>query len=142
MDNVSNKLSQQIRKKALELKRLEGAICASLPLDCHDHFHVSAIRDRQLIVLTDSPVWQTRLRMYSHSMLEAVEQHTGIKLAQVKIRLSPPRRKPPTIEPVPRVLSAQSAQLIEQTAQCISDDALQSALLRLSRKAGQKNKKP
>ncbi len=135
MDKFTDKLSHQIRSKALELKRLKHAIQASLPLDCHHHFQVAGVRDRQLIILTDSPVWQTRLRMYSQSMLEALEQHTGTRLNQVKIRLSPAVRQVEEPPAPPRTLSPQSGRLIEQTASCISDERLQAALLKLSSKA-------
>ncbi len=135
MERFSNQLTSSIRQKAFQLKRLKQAILASLPVDCHSHLEVAGIRDNQLVVLTDSPVWQTRLRMYSQSMLEALHQHADIKLSRVKIRLSPPQREIEEPPPPPRILSTQSAQLIEQTAQCISDEALSSALLRLSRKA-------
>lgn len=135
MDNVSNKLNQHILHKAIKLKGLQQAICAYLPTDCHSHFQVSGLRNNALVIITDSPVWQTRLRMYSQSMLEALEQHSNIKLHQVKIRLSPPKRQPETPPPTPRILSSNSASIIEQTARCISDENLQNALLRLSRKA-------
>lgn len=135
MDKVTDKLSHHIRQKALELNRLRHAIQASLPVDCHLHFQVAGIRDRQLIILTDSPVWQTRLRMYSLSMLEALAQHTGIRLNQVKIRLAPLAREVIPPPPQPRVLSSRSARLIEQTAASVSDERLQTALLRLSSKA-------
>ncbi len=135
MQRFSNKLSPSIRQKAQQLKRLQQAILASLPLDCHDHIHIAGIRDNQLIVLTDSPVWQTRLRLYSQSMLEALHQHANIKLNRVRIRLTPGQREIEEPPPEPRVLSPQSAQIIEQTARGVSDEALSRALLRLSRKA-------
>lgn len=135
MDNVTDKLSQRIKRKAVELKRLKQAICASLPLDCHPHIEVSGIRDKQLIILTDSPVWQTRLRMYSQSMLEALHQHLNIRLNQVKIRQYSPQRLIEEPPPPPRVLTEHSSEVIAQTASCISDPDLQAALIRLSRKA-------
>ena len=135
MDNISNKLSQQIRQKALQLKRLNHAIKTSLPVDCHPHLEVAGIRENQLVILTDSPVWQTRLRMYSQSMLEALQQHLGIKLTQVKFRLSPVSRQIPEEPPVARHLSASSAEVIQQTANCLEDEALSSALNRLASKA-------
>jgi len=135
MDNISNKLGQQILKKANQLKHLNQAVKASLPTDCREHLEIAGIRDKQLIILTDSPVWQTRLRLYSQTMLEALHQHTGIKLNQVKLRLNPPKRFIPD-EPVEqRVLSTQSAEVIEQMANCISDPELQTALHKLSQKA-------
>jgi len=135
MDNISNKLGQQILKKANQLKHLNQSVKASIPTDCREHMEVAGVRDKQLIILTDSPVWQTRLRLYSQAMLEALHQHAGIKLNQVKFRLKPPTRIIPEEPPEQRILSPQSAEVIEQMANCISDPGLQLALHKLSQKA-------
>ena len=135
MENISDKLQQRILRKAHELQKIGQAIKASLPLDCHSHLDVVGIRENELILLTDSPVWQTRLRMFSQTILEALHQHAGINITRIKIRLAPPTR---TIEPyIPpkRTLSNESARVIDQTANCISDPALREAMLRLSKKA-------
>jgi len=133
MDNITQKLSFKFTQKAKELKRLNYAVKISLPIDCHDHLEIADIRDNQLIILTDSPVWQTRLRMYSQTILEALHQHAGIKLNRVTLRLSPKKRIIKKAEPIFRTLSNSNAKLIEQTASGISDPSLQAALLKLSR---------
>lgn len=134
MDNISEKLNLRFIKKALELKRLNRAVKISLPVDCHDHMEVADVRNNQLIILTDSPVWQTRLRMYSQTILEALHQHAGVKLTRVTLKLIPPKRIIKEETPVFRTLSDDNANLIQQTANCISDPGLQAALLHLSRK--------
>ena len=134
MDSISEKLNLKFIKKAQELKRLNHAVKISLPVDCHHHMEVADVRNNQLIILTDSPVWQTRLRMYSQTILEALHQHAGIKLTRVTLKLIPPKRVVKEEEPVFRTLSNDNANLIKQTANCISDPALQAALLRLSHK--------
>ena len=134
MHNMAEKLSSRFMKKALELRRLNHAVKISLPLDCHSHMEIADIRDNQLIILTDSPVWQTRLRMYSQTMLEALHQHAGIKLNRVTLRLCPPKRAIKEKTVIHRTLSEQNSQLITQTANCVSDPDLQAALLRLARK--------
>lgn len=138
MENISKKLRQHIRKKAHELDRLNHAVKISLPVDCHDHVDVAGIRDNQLIILTDSPVWQTRLRMYSQTILEALQQHSGIKLNRVILKLTPQKRVIKEAPPVYRNISKASSDIIAQTANCISDPDLQAALLHLT----QKTKKP
>ena len=137
MKNISDNLGTHIRRKALELKRLDQAVKASLPTDCHSHVNVAGIRGNELILLTDSPVWQTRLRMFSHAILEALQQHTNSGLSQIKFRLLPPQRIVEAEPAEPKILSQSSGDLIEQTANCVSDPALQSALLKLSKKARQ-----
>ena len=135
MENISDKLQQRILRKAHELHKIGQAIKASLPLDCHSHLDVVGIRENELILLTDSPVWQTRLRMFSQTILEALQQHAGITLTRVKIRLAPPTRTIEPYTPPKRTLSSDSARVIDQTANCISDPELREAMLRLSKKA-------
>jgi hypothetical protein len=135
MENISDKLQQRILRKAHELQKIGQAIKASLPLDCHTHLDVIGIRENELILLTDSPVWQTRLRMFSQTILEALHQHAGITLTRVKIKLAPPTRVIAPDVPPKRTLSKDSARVINQTAGCISDPALREAMLRLSKKA-------
>ncbi|VAW62508.1 hypothetical protein MNBD_GAMMA08-2796 [hydrothermal vent metagenome] len=134
MDNISNKLRLKFKTKALELARLNRAVKISLPVDCHAHMEIADIRNNQLIILTDSPVWQTRLRMFSQTILEALHQHEGIKLNRVTFKLIPEKRVIPEKPPVYRTLTEHNAKLIEQTANCMSDPDLQAALLRLARK--------
>ena len=135
MENLSEKLQQRILRKALELQKMEQAIKDSLPLDCHAHLNIGGIRENELILLTDSPVWQTRLRMFSQTILEALLQHTGITLTRVKIKLTPSKRLIEPALPPKRTLSKDRAKIINQTATCISDPELRQAMLRLSKKA-------
>ena len=135
MDNISDKLQQRILRKALELEKIGRAIKVSLPLDCHKHLDVVGIRENELILLTDSPVWQTRLRMFSQIILEALQQHAGITLTRIKIKLAPPTRVIAPSPPQKRTLSKDSARMIGQTASSISDPELRQAMLRLSQKA-------
>ena len=134
MENLSSKLQQRVLRKALELQKMTQAIKATLPLDCHSHIDVAGIRENQLILLTDSSVWQTRLRMFSQTILEALYQHTGIQLSRVKIKLAPPKRVIEPDAPPARNLSAGSAAVIDQTANCISDPELRQAMLRLAKR--------
>ena len=132
MLKMSDKLVQRIGKKALELEKLNQAVKLSLPVDCHDHITVADIRLNELVILTDSPVWQTRIRLYSQTILEALHQHSGVKLNRLKLKLAPTKRTIPEPSPVYRKLSHHNAQLIEQTANAISDPKLKAALLHLS----------
>ena len=116
MENISEKLQQRILRKALELQKIGQAIKAALPLDCHSHLDVVGIRENELILLTDSPVWQTRLRMFSQTILEALHQHAGITLTRIKIKLAPTKRAIEPVMPPKRILSEDSAKIINQTA--------------------------
>lgn len=133
MDSISNKLQSRLRRQAQQLQSILTAIKSALPEDCQAHIEVGGIRDNQLVILTDSAVWQTRLRMYSQSMLESVHRHTDIHLSRLIIKLSPPRRARPQESQPRRLLTQKSADIIEKTAQSINDPELRKALEKLAK---------
>lgn len=135
MKTISEKIHTGIRQKAQELKQISSALKAALPLDCHSHIEVANILPDQLVILTDAAAWQTRLRMYSQAMLISLSENTRYKPARITIKLIQPQRivaEPRKHKPT---LSAQSASVIEQTANAIADPELKQALHRLSQKA-------
>ncbi len=143
MQSLTNKLSQHILAKTRFLRQLQKLVTSCLPLDCHEHIQVTGIRENQLIILTDSPVWQTRLRLYSPTMIDAINQQDSLPMVnRVKIRLSPLQREIEKPAPEPRNLSDNSARIIAQTASAIDDTGLQAALYKLSQRSEQKKKKP
>lgn len=133
MDSISNKLQSRLRRQAQQLQSILTALKSALPEDCQSHIEVGGIRDNQLVVLTDSTVWQTRLRMYSQGMLESVQQHTELRLSRLIIKISPPRRPAPEEHHPRRIISQKSADIIEKTAQGIDDPELRNALKKLAK---------
>lgn len=133
MDSISNKLQSRLRRQAQQLQGILAALKSTLPEECQPHIEVGGVRDNQLVILTDSAVWQTRLRMYSQSMLESVQQHTELRPSRLIIKVSPPRR-PAVEEHHPRrLLSQKSADIIQKTAQGINDPELRKALEKLAK---------
>ena len=86
-----------------------------------------------LTLLVESPVWASRLR-YLAPQLHKQLSRQGIALQRINIKIAlqghtPAQRKHPRARP----LSLQNAQLLQSTAEGMSDDKLKAALLRLSR---------
>jgi len=133
MESISNKLQSRLRRQAQQLQGILTALKSALPEDCQSHIEVGGIRDNQLVILTDSSVWQTRLRMYSQSMQESVYQHTELRPSRLIIKVLSPRRPPPEEHHPRRLLSQKSADIIEKTAQGISDPELRKALKKLAK---------
>ena len=139
MKSISNLIDNKIQFKAKQLAKLTRLIKASLPVNCQDHVQVSDVREFQLVLLTDSPAWSSRLRLYSQNMIQMLEEHTNIKVSRVLIKLSQPEK--PVIKPVRkfRFLNKETARLIKQTAESIEDPDLQRALNNLASKTTNKN---
>ena len=134
MKSISNIINKKIQFKAKLLEKWTRLIKASLPVSCQDHVNVSDVRDFQLILITDSPAWSARLRLYSKNMIQILEEHTDIKVNRVRIKLSQPKHlaQKPAIKT--RYLNKSSARLIQQTAESINDPDLQQALKNLAKK--------
>lgn len=60
-------------KKLTQIKRLLDQI---LPVDCHIHYQVANIRQQILMLITDSPVWTTRLRQLSPKILQYINENS------------------------------------------------------------------
>ncbi len=133
MKSISHLLNNSLQAKAAELIKLNHIITSALPTGCHEHVNVAGIRDNQLILITDSPVWASKLRLYRQNLIQMIEEHGGIKISNILIRQSQIetiKTKTPVVKL--RHLNRKSARLISQTADTISDPALKQALLHLA----------
>ena len=119
--------------KARSLMDLDSVVHKLLPAPLNDHCRVLTIRDKQLVLAADSPVWAARLRFHTHQLLQQLSRHHAVKLSTVRVRVRPPDRQavPEKLQP-PRGLVASSSTALKQTAQAISDPELKTALLRLA----------
>lgn len=134
MESLTSLINRDLSMKAHELEKLTRMLRACLPQNCQQHVAVAGMRDQQLILLTDSPVWVSRLRMYSQQMLDMLAQHSDIRVSQIRIKQTPSRM--PLKKPQPkklRRLNQDTSAMIAQTADSISDPELQQALYKLSR---------
>jgi hypothetical protein len=134
MESFSSLINRDLSTKAQELANLTRILRACLPQNCQQHVSVAGMRDQQLILITDSPVWVSRLRMYTQHMLEMLSQHSHVRVSQIRIKQSPPRMPKKKPEPKKlRRLSDNTSTMIAQTAESIADPELQQALYKLSR---------
>ena len=119
--------------KARSLMDLDSVVHKLLPAPLNDHCRVLTIRDKQLVLAADSPVWAARLRFHTHQLLQQLSRHHAVKLSTVRVRVRPPDRQAvPEKLQSPRGLVASSSTALKQTAQAISDPELKTALLRLA----------
>ena len=124
---------KRLLSKARSLMDLDIIVHKLLPAPLNDHCRVLTIRDKNLVLAADSPVWAARLRFHTHQLVQQLCRHQTVKLSAVRIRVRPPDRQPiPDRHQTPRRLVASSSIALKQTAQGISDPELKTALLRLA----------
>jgi len=133
MDSISHLINPKILQKARKLDKLTKLIRACLPIDCQQHIDVSSIRDNQLILISDSPVWASKIRLYSQNIIQMLEENAHIRINKVRIKQSQPKRVIEKPAPIPRHLDNDTADMIKRTADSISDTDLQQALNHLAK---------
>jgi len=142
LDTLNSRLDDSLRKRAQELRRLTSLLRSELPPESDGHYHVANIHDRTVVLMTDSPVWTTRLRQLGPNILTIL--HNGGRKHLLHIRVF--SRPSQTVENKPsqpvkkqaRLISRQSSQLIHQAASYIADDGLRDALLKLANHTSKK----
>lgn len=134
MKTLSSLINPVFAKQTLELLRIDRLLKSALPAAVQPHIQVANIVDHELVVITDSAAWSTRLRLHTQDMLYMLATHTGYGITNIRIRLIANGRITQKTQSVnkPFKLSKNSAAVIQQTANCISDPELRNSLLQLA----------
>ena len=137
MEHFKDQLNPAIISKARHLEQLTMILNGILPPETSGHYHVTGFDNSTLVIITDSPVWTTRLRQLGPSIIEALSDRTGGKLQHVRIvsrhgSIKAPMQSSTTIE---RELSEASGQQLVQTAEHVKDEELKQALLKFSKRS-------
>ena len=137
MKSISNLLHSNLVKKARDLNKLGHLVHSCLPDNCRPHVQIAGIKDNCLVLIVDSPVWSSRIRLFSNNIMDILKQHKLTEVQQIRIRLSQVEPVKPEKVYEKRHLDERSSKLIEQTADSIEDPELKQALHKLAA-----NKKP
>jgi hypothetical protein len=142
LELFKSRIDHSLTERARELGRLTTLLRSELPPECDGHFDVANIRDRTLVIMTDSPVWTTRLRQLGPTILTILQNSGRKNLLHIQVFSRPGQtavaRVAATAKTRPRQISAQSSQLLSQAASFIEDDSLREALLKLARHTADK----
>ncbi len=103
-----------------------------LPEPLNRHCTVANIHHDSLILLTDSPVWSSRLRFHAPALLRELERRHALHLTKVLVKISPPEQVRPVAVSQKPSMSASTAGLLRQVASTLDDPALGAALRRLA----------
>ena len=135
MKQLNNTLSPAILAQAKKLERLTMLLRNGLPPECDGHYQAATIHDGTFVIVTDSPVWTTRLRQLGPQILQLLENKTPEKIQHIRVitRHGPTvsNHKPAVIK---RELSQQASRHIAQTAEYINDKSLKDALIKISKR--------
>lgn len=120
--------------------QLLGEIRDALPSPLSEHCLHASLRAGGLTLLTDSPVWSSRLRFFAPELYRRLAPHHG-PVITCRVRVQPPACAPSTAlgASAKHRLSAKTVQHLMEAAAGIEDEQIASALRRLA-KAGARDR--
>ena len=75
MKPINEQINANFVIQAKKLARYTQLLRNILPIECHNHVQVANIRNHSLMLMTDSPVWTTRLRQLSPQILQFIREN-------------------------------------------------------------------
>lgn len=123
-------LLQRISSQQAALQK----VSALLPDDLRTHCLHADFRQRELLLLFDSPAWANRARYLAPTLLEELRRRESPALKRLRIQVTPQQSRAPLsrLRPRPR-LSASGAEALRNASTAVADQALAAALQRLAR---------
>ena len=115
-----------------------------LPVECRGHVAVANVRNQNLMLITDSPVWTTRLRQLSPQILQFIQKNTAdnsnnkeqIHHVQISTRYqtaTPDQQQAKKKDKPSLHISEKTASILFQSADSMQHQQLKAALLRIAR---------
>ncbi len=122
----------QLGRRLASQRGLTEQVRSCLPTPLDRQLQAAVLNGATLVLFVDSPVWASRLRYQSPSLLRQLRGR-GISVDQLQARIMPIQGTARLKRRPPARLSERSAESLRQTAEAIGEGELQEALRRLSR---------
>jgi hypothetical protein len=141
MKPINEQINARFVIQAKKLSQFNQLLHSFLPIEYRNHVAVANIRDQNLMLITDSPVWTTRLRQLSPKILQFIIENSPkidktqtIHHVQVSTRYHASNlqtQQPSSHKHRPHI-SEKTAELLTQSANSINDQRLKSALIKIA----------
>jgi len=122
-----------IRSQIEQQQRLLQRVQSSLPEELKKQVKYALLKDKKLLIYTDSAVWASQLRFFNQAILASIAPLTRetIGIVQVKVMTV---QTGVALQPVRKanIPSADTIEVIRSHSLSIEDEQLQQALLKLS----------
>lgn len=127
---------QSLVTRAKQLQQLTQILKGYIPSPINQHIAVANFTEHTLVVITDSPVWATKLRYLCSELTQRLNQHREfVSLTTFDIKIGIPAdirgHSDTNLRLTP--LSPIAASHIREAADSLRDPALKKALLRLAK---------
>lgn len=140
MKPINEKINADFVNHAKKLSQYKHLLSGILPIECRNHVEVANIRNQNLMLITDSPVWTTRLRQLSPQILNFIRKNSLdtdiIHHIQISTRYHTSsdhqvQSSTGKNHPLP-LISNKTAKLLTQSASSINHLPLKNALLKIA----------
>jgi hypothetical protein len=133
--NNANAGLAKVIQRSKELKKLTNTLKNLVDSPLSEHIYVANIRDKTLVIGTDSAVWHTRIKYLAPVILEQIRQVPGLeRLQQVEFKIQ--HLAGGNYKEQSSTFIQRSDSEVEQSAQP-QDDSLQLVLQRIAKKKDQ-----
>jgi hypothetical protein len=153
MKPVNEQIDPKYMIQARKLTQFTQLLHNVLPIECRNHVEVANIRQQILMLITDSPVWTTRLRQLCPQILQYIRENSSkfdtstsdsdsskkqmIHHIQISTRYhtanaSDQQQSSNKKRNIPQI-SKKTAELLSQSADSIDDPKLKTALQKIAR---------
>jgi hypothetical protein len=140
MKPINEQINAKFVIQAQKLTQFNQLLHSFLPIEYRNHVAVANIRDQNLMLISDSPVWTTRLRQLSPKILQFISENsskidnTQIHHVQISTRYhasNQQTQQSSSNKHKPKI-SEKTAELLMQSASSINDQRLKSALIKIA----------
>ena len=144
MKPINEQFKPEFLAQAKKLAYFTQLLHSILPVECRDHVAVANVRNQNLMLVTDSPVWTTRLRQLSPQILEFIRKNAADKFSNKEqihhVQISTRYQATNTDQQQAKKgnkpglqISEKTASMLTQSADSIQHQQLKAALLRIAR---------
>ena len=144
MKPINEQFKPEFLVQAKKLDYFTQLLHGILPVECRGHVAVANVRNQNLMLITDSPVWTTRLRQLSPQILQFIQKNTAdnsnnkeqIHHVQISTRYhaaNPDQQQAKKKDKPSLHISEKTASMLSQSADSIQHQQLKAALLRIAR---------
>lgn len=121
----------ELLARSESLSRFAQRLSELLPTPLHGRVKLALLEDDRAVLLTDSPVWRSRLRFHMPQIKRLMRTQLAPRVTRIEIKVIPCIDERPTPTKACR-LSERGARYLRQAADAIDDDTLSRALRRLA----------
>lgn len=117
-------------ERIAEQRALLQAVQAALPSEMAQHAQHCLLKDGQLLIYTDSPLWASQIRFFSEVILNKIRQSGQGKVLVLQLRIIPARLEQSVVRQ-PNRPKAETVRQLGSHARHDSADPLDKSLCRL-----------